>query len=991
MRLKKHYIALLMTLIVIVTAIPPMVFARNGPGIDLTLNADKETYRLGETATFTITVFNNGDRGTHNNIRVLVVGTEQQWDINQIKRGESLTYTYYATPTEIGVFTATVRVVDRRGFDIIDPVKLTVAIESTDVYPPSTIPNDSPIDHDQLERLLYAEYIEVIQNEDTTVRAIDGNFTTKTVHNSEDAIIVFEQLAPVLLPYGEQHSSLNLKPDDIEISSVGEGNFEEKFFRLYPTINGIKVFGSELILAVNNDGVVHGFFTSFDNRISSVNTTPSITGEEAEQAVINDLINELNITLTSPSSSVAEDNISYIIRDYLEIGSSLFIDSLDRERGPILAWLVTVNNKFTYGYEENDETESSYAALSVGDNGELPFISMSYHVYADGSKAGEVYSKESSVMAWQNATDTASCARDIPRDINVQRQFLSWRMRDDIRNIETFITTFSEGGYTAFPPITTQSGIVRRSSGNWPERAVSAHVNLAAAYDFYLKLGRESFDGNGTTIRSSILWSNTRDEGYCRAGFNVTSNAASGNTWAWFMFGNGHPFEAALDVVGHEFTHGVIATIVGGSSWLTSLGRPNSNSESGALNEAYSDIMGMLIEGKPRSDPGRWLMGEDSCDGKDCCNSCDDEVCSGGIARDLSNPSSICGFAHPHPQLGPCIFPVAHYDDIVNFSSPHCSSLVFSHAVYRMMEDTRNSAISDTIWANIFYSSLYRLQVDATFLDARFAILNVARFASRTPSERSAIEDAFNAVGIGSQQSILPTPTPSVTPTPMATPTDIPTSGTPTITPLPGTPTTTPLPGTPTVTLPPGTPTVTLLPGTPTVTLPPGTPTVTLPPGTPTVTLPLGPPPTVTPVLPWTPTATPVLPTVTPQPGTLITITSDKEVYQPNERAVFTITVTNHGNTLNGKSLAISGTNHYATIEQSVFGETHIFLYSVTLTQRGSYTVTARVVDENGNAITAPASHTVNVIQVPTPTPWFTFFPTPTPTPQPPMLVPFTP
>ena len=83
----------------------------------------------------------------------------------------------------------------------------------------------------------------------------------------------------------------------------------------------------------------------------------------------------------------------------------------------------------------------------------------------------------------------------------------------------------------------------------------------------------------------------------------------------------GHDFEAALDVVGHEYTHGVVNYAVANGGGLIYQG------ESGALNESYADILGSLIENKTGS--ARWLIGEDYR-----CGSW-----SGCAIRDMSKPS----------------------------------------------------------------------------------------------------------------------------------------------------------------------------------------------------------------------------------------------------------------------------------------------------------------------------------------------------------------
>jgi prepilin-type processing-associated H-X9-DG protein len=69
------------------------------------------------------------------------------------------------------------------------------------------------------------------------------------------------------------------------------------------------------------------------------------------------------------------------------------------------------------------------------------------------------------------------------------------------------------------------------------------------------------------------------------------------------LFGDGHvkfkPLSAGLDLTGHELTHGVVQYTAGLIY----------QSQSGALNEAYADILGNLVENK--NDAGAWLLGED--------------------------------------------------------------------------------------------------------------------------------------------------------------------------------------------------------------------------------------------------------------------------------------------------------------------------------------------------------------------------------------------
>lgn len=145
----------------------------------------------------------------------------------------------------------------------------------------------------------------------------------------------------------------------------------------------------------------------------------------------------------------------------------------------------------------------------------------------------------------------------------------------------------------------------------------------------------------------------------------------------------------------HEYTHGVISHVVGNGNSVLDYG------ESGALNEAYADILGTLIEDDLRS--GRWLIGEDTS----------------RPLRNLANPAAIgTGYRAHYDQryIGP--------DDD---GGEHWNSTIFSRAAYLMMTDSDAKAVSTDTWAKVFYNSLFRLSPGAKFVDGRAAILTPLR------------------------------------------------------------------------------------------------------------------------------------------------------------------------------------------------------------------------------------------------------------------------
>jgi len=121
--------------------------------------------------------------------------------------------------------------------------------------------------------------------------------------------------------------------------------------------------------------------------------------------------------------------------------------------------------------------------------------------------------------------------------------------------------------------------------------AVDAHTGLSRTWDFYQAVyGRDGIDGEGTSTFAVV-------HALVNGGFPLTDNAFWSDAMFAMFFGDGTAGTAAawpnsmvavteLDITAHELTHGVTATTAG----LVYAG------ESGALNEATSDILGKMVE-----------------------------------------------------------------------------------------------------------------------------------------------------------------------------------------------------------------------------------------------------------------------------------------------------------------------------------------------------------------------------------------------------------
>ncbi|MEL7422343.1 MAG: M4 family metallopeptidase [Bacteroidota bacterium] len=247
--------------------------------------------------------------------------------------------------------------------------------------------------------------------------------------------------------------------------------------------------------------------------------------------------------------------------------------------------------------------------------------------------------------------------------------------------------------------------------------AVSAHYNAGESYRYFLEtFNRNSINGNGGTVVSLI--NITEDDG-------SDMDNAFWNGQAMF-YGNGNtaftsPLAKALDVAGHEISHGVVQN----TSNLEYQG------ESGALNESFADIFGAMID---RDD---WQMGEDVVN---------PSIFPSGALRDLSNPNnggSSLGDpgwqpAHTNEQF----FGSADNGGVhINSGIPNRAFFLFASSVGRDRAE------------QVFYRALTTyLTRSSQFLDLRAAVTQSAQDLYGQTEVNAAI-NAFNTVGIGSGTS----------------------------------------------------------------------------------------------------------------------------------------------------------------------------------------------------------------------------------------------
>ncbi|MFL5734293.1 MAG: M4 family metallopeptidase [Chloroflexia bacterium] len=284
--------------------------------------------------------------------------------------------------------------------------------------------------------------------------------------------------------------------------------------------------------------------------------------------------------------------------------------------------------------------------------------------------------------------------------------------------------------------------------------AQAAQDNAGKVYDYYFNtFKRDGVDGRGSPMVSTVHYGSDPE---------TAENAAWVGEAGQMVYGDGgkifKPLAYGLDVVGHEFTHGVIES----TSNLTYEG------QAGALNESYADIFGALI------DRANWTIGEAVVKSPPYplpyLRSLQDPEAGGKY--DPSDP--LAGVGQPGSMSDYANLPNSRRADN---GGVHINSGVPSHAAFFVAQ-----ALGKEKMEQIYFRAMTQyLSPDANFKDAGLATARAAMDLSGQQGD-SAVRNAFRQIGIDLGGGAGPAPVPTGT----AAPTPPPIAGVPT--PLPGTP-----------------------------------------------------------------------------------------------------------------------------------------------------------------------------------------------------------
>jgi Zn-dependent metalloprotease len=214
------------------------------------------------------------------------------------------------------------------------------------------------------------------------------------------------------------------------------------------------------------------------------------------------------------------------------------------------------------------------------------------YVYVD-AMTGEVLRKDSR-METANTPATGVTVYRGSRAIETDSYNGSYRLRETTRglgiNTYNMHTTTNYGSATDFTNASTTWNNVNAALDQY---ATDAHWGAEMTDDFYMNtFGRNGIDAAGFALNLYVHY----DVNYVNAFWDGQQmNFGDGDNGA-----TSTPL-VSLDVTGHEISHGL-------TQFTANL---NYQDESGAMNEAFSDIMGTAVEWYADSTRANWNIGED--------------------------------------------------------------------------------------------------------------------------------------------------------------------------------------------------------------------------------------------------------------------------------------------------------------------------------------------------------------------------------------------
>ncbi len=518
-----------------------------------------------------------------------------------------------------------------------------------------------------------------------------------------------------------QEIELPLINADQELAFVSESidRLNMRHLRMKQYFEGVPVLGGEVIIHQAADG-----FTSVSGRLQPslkrFDVSPDLSISQARDEVYALVGQPATYEATSPMAlAAASDSAPELVVWY------------DENKTPHLAYVMTVHPDLAHRYE---------VIIDANDGTELRRLDQicrafdGLHNHAKNGEESHGHTSNENHPSAKSTTILSGPETATARDLNGVIQTLQVFEESDFFLVDAtrpmfdptsqvpnnargvIVTANAQGTY----PDNSFNAVYSSSrTNNWTDPSeVSAHFNAQASYEYFFNtFGRNSIDNNGGTVISFV---NVTDENG-RAFDNAFWNGRA------MFYGNGNtaftPLAGALDVGGHEMSHGVVQEAA----------NLEYQGESGALNESFADVFAVLI------DRDNFLVGEDVV--------IRSQFPSGAL-RSMSDPTQG-GNSLSDPGYQPGTY-ATRFTGSQDNGGVHINSGIPNNAFFRIA-----TAIGKEKTEQLYYDVLTNfLTRNSQFIDLRNALQQRATAVyGANSTEFNAVVAGLDAVGIPGSSS----------------------------------------------------------------------------------------------------------------------------------------------------------------------------------------------------------------------------------------------
>lgn len=467
---------------------------------------------------------------------------------------------------------------------------------------------------------------------------------------------------------------LGIRDVDAELGSCKCSNiFETQVYRFYQQYNDIPVYGKNVVVTADKNGNAQSLVSNYRS-VDGVEINPKISSEDAIEAITN-YVGENGekyvVLLDSPANLYiyeANDGKAYLCYSiWAECGPISSNVFVDAENADIIA--VESKTYEVTGYKASD-TEHSHGFL-ISEDG-------AGYIMVDPMRKLSVFMFDGNVKSTEDVI---------------------------INGIKHTNSYFGKGEFLRSDNIIW--GDTKKEQKALYEDGADLLLYAEYLYDVYGAYGVE-FD-----FPIFLYYNDAFDYGANALGGMMNDNLG---VLTMGKLTGVH----RVEVVAHEFTHIVSSAIV---EW-------NNNSETKGVNEAYSDIMGVLLKSMITGESPKWIIANVRGN------------------RDIINPQS--------PQL-------VNYKDFNKGIDSHYSSTILSHAAYLMYVgingDPGFEALESSDIIRLFMTAMYSMPSDCSFSDARTILENTAAQMLENQAisheQFNCIEEALKRSGIPSSPKVM--------------------------------------------------------------------------------------------------------------------------------------------------------------------------------------------------------------------------------------------